>query len=222
METPTEQVFNLRKRGYDNNKVTDELKSKGYSSQEISEAMNQANIKLGVEENSSDSPFYSNELQPSLLDNSEIPVPSPNQRTEVQTITQAPQFSQEPRFSPPPMPYTRGDIEQEIEEIVEAIIDEKWEQLTANIGNLESWKDKTDDEITSIKQEILRVSNRLDNLQKAVLGKVSEYSQGITEVGTEVKALEKVLQNIIEPLTSNIKELSKITKELKEGKQIQQ
>ena len=218
METPTEQVFNLKKRGYDNTKITEEFKNKGYSNQEISDAMNQANIKSGVEENSGNSSFYSNELQPSLLDNSEIPVPSPNQGVETQAITQAPQFQQESRFNPPPVPYSRGNVEQEIEEMVEAIIDEKWEQLTTNIGNLDAWKDKVEDEITSIKQEILRVSNRLDNLQKAVLGKVSEYSQGITEVGTEVKALEKVLQNIIEPLTSNIKELSKITKELKEGK----
>ncbi len=217
METPTEQVFDLRRRGYNDNRINEELKKGGYSSQEISDAMNQANIKFGVEDNSNNPSFYTNELQPSALDVPEPTAPSPQQQMQPQ-ITQSYPMEQEQKFMPPPMPYARGDAEQEIEDMVEAIIDERWQQLTENIGNLEAWKEKTEDEITSIKQEILRVSTRFDNLQKAVVGKVSEYSHDITEVGTDVKALEKVLQNIIQPLTTNIKELSRITKELKEGK----
>jgi len=72
------------------------------------------------------------------------------------------------------------------------------------------------DDIISIKQEILRVSGRFDNMQQVVIGRVDEYSKSVGDVTSEIKALEKVFQNIVNPLTSNIKELASLTKELKQ------
>ena len=46
-------------------------------------------------------------------------------------------------------------------------------------------------------------------------GKVREYSDDMRSIHTEMKALEKVFEKILEPLTDNIKELSKITEDLK-------
>ena len=93
-------------------------------------------------------------------------------------------------------------------------------ELRDSIGDIEIWKSNINDELTSIKQEILRLSGRLDNLQKAVLGKVNEYNQNISDVGVEIKALERVMQNILQPLTSNIRELSKVTEDIKRGKNL--
>src|SRR3989338_7714475 len=45
--------------------------------------------------------------------------------------------------------------------------------------------------------------------------KINEYNESVVSVSTEMKALEKVLERIINPLTTNIKELSRITEELK-------
>ena len=70
-------------------------------------------------------------------------------------------------------------------------------------------------DILSIKQELVRLDNKVESLQKIILGKVRDYDEHITEVGTEIKALEKVLQNVITPLSTNVKELSKITERLK-------
>ena len=50
------------------------------------------------------------------------------------------------------------------------------------------------------------------------MGKVNEYGEGIKDVGAEMQAIEKVLEKIIAPMTRNIKELSKITEELKKKK----
>ena len=103
----------------------------------------------------------------------------------------------------------------ELEELVESIIDEKWRSLIENFGDIGLWKDRVRTEIGSIKQELRRLENRFDNLQKAVLGKVTDYDKHMIEVGSEIKALEKVFEKIITPLTSNIKELEKITTRLK-------
>ena len=44
---------------------------------------------------------------------------------------------------------------------------------------------------------------------------MNEYNDSVISVTTEMKALEKVLERIINPLTTNIKDLSKITNDLK-------
>ena len=84
-----------------------------------------------------------------------------------------------------------------------------------DFGDITVWREKVRTDILSIKQELIRTQERLENLQKAVLGKVSEYDKDVREIGTEIKALEKVMEKILEPLTSNIKDLQKVADELK-------
>lgn len=110
---------------------------------------------------------------------------------------------------------TPRDTQERLQEIAEIIVDEKWTELTSRLGNLALWKNRVDTDITAIKQEIFRTQNRIENLQNAMIGKLNEYNRNIVTISSEMKALDKVLQNIIEPLTTNIKELSKITSKLK-------
>ena len=122
-----------------------------------------------------------------------------------------PQQAQQMNFSEPSPERASYDM---IEEIAESIVGEKWEELVRGVGDLKLWKEKIDTDLAGVKQEIVRVQNRFENLQKAVLGKVSEYGEGIQDLGAEIKALEKVLGNIISPLTKNIKDLERVTKKL--------
>ena len=75
-----------------------------------------------------------------------------------------------------------------------------------------------EDELVAVKQEVLRLGQRFANVEKSLLGKVSEYDEHVLNVTTEMKALEKVFEKIVQPLTSNIKELNKITRDLKAKK----
>ena len=109
------------------------------------------------------------------------------------------------------------DIER-MHEIIEAIVEEKWEDLVSKVGNLAVWKEKVNNDVVSIKQEVIRIQENFRGLQNAILGKVKDYDEGIRGVHTEMRALEKVFEKILEPLTSNIKELTRITQELKKIK----
>lgn len=205
-------ALKLKQQGLNNSQIVDNLNGQGYDSQQIAESMNQLGIKNSIE-----SGYSSNNMQPSLLDEDDIPVPAPPQsesRYESHAAAYSPSSSQ-----------SRMDFQQQIDlgasnqsdmqEIVESIVEEKWQRFSDSITDFEVWKSRVNDDVVSIKQEVIRVANRFDILQKAVLGKVDEYNRSITDVGSEIKALEKVFQNIMEPLTSNIKELSRITKDLK-------
>jgi len=148
--------------------------------------------------------------QPSLLDqtNQQIPQREPQQ---------APQFTQPtvPPTSPPVKINYSSDNIDEMEELIESVVDEKWRTLIENVGDIALWKDKVRTEVISIKQEIIRLENRFDNMQKAILGKVKSYDENMVEVGSDIRALEKVFSKILDPLTTNIKELNRLTKELK-------
>ncbi len=145
--------------------------------------------------------------EPSLLDQQPI-------RDQPQQFTQQPSIQNFPT-QPVKVDYTPSNID-ELEELVESIINEKWRSLIENFGDIGLWREKVRTEVLSIKQELRRMEARFENLQRAVLGKITNYDENIKEVGSEVRALEQVFQKIMEPLTTNIKELEKVTKKLKE------
>lgn len=163
-----------------------------------------------------------NEMQVSELDQQEdVPVPSPEQGfpepiQEPQAYPSAPSIPSAqpyPQFASPQPQYSY----EEIQSLVEEVIDERWKEFLSTMGDITVWKSQMGDEQEAIKQEVLRMQSRIDNLQAAVLGKVAEYSTGIKEIGLEMQALEKVFEKILEPLSSNIKELNKITEQMRKN-----
>ena len=128
---------------------------------------------------------------------------------------ESPQFPVVERNYSPQQYYQQSSSTEEIQEIAESIIEERWQEFMSRAENFELWKERTDREMVSIKQELIRTQDRFNNLQKAVLGKVSEYNENILNIGTEMKALEKVFEKILDPLVTNIKELERITNKLK-------
>ncbi|MFH1316825.1 MAG: hypothetical protein ABII01_04865 [Candidatus Woesearchaeota archaeon] len=193
---PIDSVLALRQQGLTNNQIVQSLQRDGYTSDQIFEAINQADIKGNVE---SVPQGQLDQMAP--LDN---PMP--------QQYDQYPQYPQQPQrgYQQPMM----GSTDQ-IEEIAEAIISEKWEELSRNISKVVEWKDKTESKINKIEQSIedLRVS--FDKLQSALVGKISEYDKNIINVGTEIKAMEKVFQKILPTFTENVNELSRMTRKIK-------
>ena len=220
---PTEDIINLKNQGKSNEEIIGDLSQKGFNNQQISEGINQADIKLGVEgkvpaENNENAAPPEEGMQASVLPGesmgSEIPIPVPPPVTAIAT-EEDPQFAQ-PTFQKleTNSPQPSMDIES-VQEIVESIIDERWQEVVASVGDISIWKSRVEDDVVSIKQEILRLNDKLNKLHLSIIGKVDEYQKGITKVSSEMEALEKVFSKIMEPLTTNIKELQRITQKIK-------
>ena len=196
---PIDRIESMKSQGLQDKQIIENLLRENYTNQEINDALEQVDISNQVNQKPFEEP----------LDFPAPPTPSsiPNlQQTysSTQSIPQPSYFDTSPRLSM-----------DRVEEVAESIINEKWSELTREFGDLTIWKEKVGTEILSIKQEIIRTQERFENLQKAILGKVNEYNDSVVSVTTEMKALEKVLERIISPLTTNIKDLSKITNDLK-------
>lgn len=200
----TRRILDLQKNGMQGKDIENTMRQEKFNSGDISSGMDQAAVKNEI----------SPTREPLSLDNVPAPQETPAETAQPAAIAQSntPEIPSTPSFAPEPT--GRANYEA-IEEIAESVISEKWEEMISNIGDLKLWKERVETDLSGVKQEILRIESRFENLQKAVLGKVGEYSEGINDLTVEMKAMEKVFEKILEPLTRNVKELDEITKKMK-------
>ncbi len=193
---PLDLVRNLRQTGLPKEQIVDSLQRQGFSMQAIDDAFTQADIQGSFD----DVPAPQVGMQRSALSQS-----SPSFIPRLQ--------SNVPSFQPQVQIATASS--DNVQELVESVVEEKWRAMREELADFSGWKERVRTEIIAVKQELLRLENRFETLQGGVLGKVQEYDKNIGDVGTEIKALEKVLSQIIQPLTQNVRDLSRITEELK-------
>jgi len=187
-QPPVSLVLQMRQQGFSNNQIVQGLQREGFKSHLIFDAMNQADNRPGSDVGA--------------VEQSEQP------------MDQGQGYSE-----PQPMGASAGSSgphsKEEIEEIVESVVEEKIEDVNKSMNKLGEWKDKTDERLAKIEQMIVDLKANFEGLHTGVLGKIEEYDKGINDVGTEIKALEKVFQKILPTLTENVSELSRITQTMK-------
>lgn len=176
-----------------NNQIIAALQRQGYNTNQILDAMNQADIRMQTRR-----PF---DVEGGKMPEQNIP-------------GQGMQFPAGGEFAP-----LEGSAGTErIEEIAEAIIEEKWTDLMENINRIIEWKEKTETRITQLESVMRSMKDDFDKIHTSVLERVTDYDKHITDVGTEVKALEKVFQKVLPGFIENVAELSRITEDIKKNK----
>ncbi len=194
-DTPLDQVISLKQQGLSNPQIVQSLQQQGYTTSQIYDALNQADVKSTIEPSGYDQYPESGEAS-----------------NPMQTQT-----SQE-YYNPPQSSYSNyeaGSNEERIEEIAEAIIEEKWNELVKNVNKIIEWKDKTETRIAQLEQKMSDLRQDFETLHSGVLGKVGEYDQNLTNLGAEIKAMEKVFSKILPTFTENVNELSRLSRDLK-------
>jgi hypothetical protein len=120
------------------------------------------------------------------------------------------------QIPPPMMPQMNNSVSSE--ELIEAIIDEKWNELLKDINAIAEWKGLAERRLIEMEQNISTIKNDFDKLHQAVVGKVGEYDKHILDVGAEIQAMEKVFAKVLPVFTENVSSLNQITQELKQRK----
>lgn len=201
--SPIEQVLMMKQQGYTNNQIVQTLQSQGYNTNQIFDAINQAGLSGG---------FQAEEQQPEQQD---IGMPDYGQSYEQPIQQQSFQTFQPPREIQAPVSID----EERIQEVAEAIIDEKWQDLVKDIKKVIEWKEKSEERITKLEQQIIDLRLIIDSLTKSMISKISSYDQNIVDVGTDIKAMEKVFQKVLPSLTESVNKLDRMTKSYKEPQQ---
>lgn len=107
---------------------------------------------------------------------------------------------------------------EDFEEIVESIVEERWRAFIERIGDIQGWKEGIDRELARIDKRMERIDDSLNSINAALLEKVGEYGKNIKTLGSDVKAVEKALSQILDPLMRNVRELKGVTEKLKSRK----
>jgi hypothetical protein len=123
---------------------------------------------------------------------------------------QLPPLGQAPMQSVP-----MSGLQSSPEELVEAIIDEKWNELVKDINKVVEWKQKADAKLVAMEQQMDDMQAQFDKLHQAIIGKVGDYDRHILEVSTQLQAMEKVFGKVLPTFIDNVNELNVITQKIK-------
>ena len=206
---PTDRVIQLRQQGLSNNQIIQSLQREGYSTTQIFDAMNQADIKRTVEAVPGG--------EPASVPTAEMPPPPAPEAVPPEAVPPPPTEAMPPMPEMPP-PSAGGISREEAEEIIEGIVDEKWNELMKSLDKVLEWKDVTESKITKMEEKIKSLEEDFDKLHQGVISKVGEYDKNIRAVGSDIKAMETVFKKVLPTFTENVAELSRVTKKIKSKK----
>jgi len=192
-----ERILDMRgKKKMSDNQIVQTLQREGYSPSQIFDVMNQADLNSKIPE----SPYPAEQVEypQEKIENQEEISQYPQEFPEYQDSYQEPYESKE-----------------KIEELVEVIIEEKWNEFIKDINKIIEWKKNVERKINDIDQKINDLHTHLNSFKKNVLSKINEYDTSLSNVGTSVKAMETAFTKILPTFTENVNELNKITKKIK-------
>jgi hypothetical protein len=193
---PLDQVKAMKAQGFENNQIIESLQRDGYSSSQIFDAINQADLVPAADV------FSQQQKAPPAQQ------PPPQQNLQPQEV------SYQEHAHDAPASFELANTE----ELVEAIIDEKWNDLIKDINKIIDWKNETEAKVISLEQRFDMLKEQFDKLHAAVIGKVGEYDRHILDVGAEIKAMEKVFSKVLPVFTENVHDLQGIVDKMKDEK----
>ena len=195
-DVPISQVSAMRQQGYSNNQIIQTLQRDGYNSSQIFDAISQSEMAAG---------------QPGM--------DQMNMQTQ-QLGQQLPPMQSSMQQQPMQMQsMPMGGLQTSPEELVEAIIDEKWNELVKDINKVIEWKQKADSKLAAMEQQMTDMQQQFDKLHQAIIGRVGDYDKHILEVSTQLVAMEKVFGKVLPTFIDNVSELNAITQRIKSDKQ---
>lgn len=187
-QIPTDRVQQLRQQGYTNSQVIDILQRDGFNSSQIFDAMNHSDIP--------------NAGAPS----GNLPPPPDFDAPQAPPQQFTPQVQ-----APPAQEKHSAPSDVSTEEYIEAIIDEKWTEIEDDVQKIVDWKNRSEQRLTQLTQQVTDLKDRFEKLHAALIGKIETYDRNILEVGAEIKAMEKVFSKVLPVFTDNVKRLDEIT-----------
>jgi DNA-binding transcriptional MerR regulator len=116
-------------------------------------------------------------------------------------------------YYPPPKPPSPEETYDSGGNFDDSDIKDKVSSFSRDINSIESWKEKATTKIDKLEQSVEDLKRQMNSLNKAIIGKVEDYEKNLLDVGTELKAMQKVFKDSLPELTSSISELSRISKE---------
>ena len=220
-----ESLFN---QGYGEEEIKNELKGQ-YSSEDINRAINNA-VTSSATGGGSDqggpqpmSPYNGDEEAVSPMDEgydndqgqNQQETQNPNQQQQIPNQQQ--QGQQQVQQSP----NNGGQVNPQIEELIETIIAENFQKVEKEFQNVYSEMDMVEDKLEDLENRVHDLEVRDDEDQKEFVDKMSEVEDHIDSYESRIGGLEKAFQQMLPSLVDNIRELTSLVQEIKQEQGIE-
>lgn len=183
------RIISMRQQGMVDPEIAETLTKEGVGPEQIDDAMMQANAGMGM---------------PPLPPPPGAPLPPP---------------PGPPMMAAPPGQVAELETESEdVEALVEKLVAEKTESMEVRVKDAEADMGKIRADIQEIKNTVTELRQKYAGLQEESLGKIEEYAKELENVGAQIKAMQKILQQIIPQLGENISQLQRVVGQVKKGK----
>ena len=239
---PVSQVLNMKSQGMTNAQIANQLRAQGYSLSQIRDAISQAEIKSAVAPPLQQTPEMPGlppmPKTPSLpempplpqIPSQEAQMPTPGmQMPKVPELPPMPAVPPMPSLQPqkiPEMPKPHPQMGQpipggteglvnELQRIIEDIIEEKWKDVEDKLSTLDSWKARIEEKVSSLSSKVSELDRRVDDFSKTLVSKTEEYKGTMSEVNTQMEAIEKIMGKLVPGLAEEIKELRHVVEKMK-------
>lgn len=213
-----DEIRRMQSQGLQNPQIVQQLQRQGYKTYQIFDAFNMIDIagKAGpTDQPVPPDPEMLAQQGPPGYPQQQMMQPGMQQQQQMVPAQMMQDDSQYEELEQAP------EEEEQIEELVEAIVEEKWEELVRNVNKVIAWKNVMENRLSVLEQRFTDLKMQFDDLNKGILDKMAEYDQNIVNVGTEIKAMEQVFNKILPTFTENINELARLTKQMKQTQTLQ-
>jgi hypothetical protein len=203
-----DQVIQMQGEGKENPEILRVLQEQGISAKEVSDAINQAQIKnaLTTQENKM-------EQQSIMTDNSTVPEATPQAS---QPVAQEEYYAQTPQGYD--QNYTEGEYGQgtvdpdTISEIAKQVVDEEFKAFEKKTGNLASFKNSTESNMENIEERLKRIEQIIDKLQQSVIQKIGEFGENTNYIRKDLENLHNTTSKLMNPLIDSLNAKKKSSK----------
>lgn len=192
----------MSRKGMNDKDMIKHLKSKGYSYETIERAMLQA-VKQGV----SEPKRFAREMPAMSAPPAEefsMPAGEDFGAESFDMLAEQPVFEQVP---------AEGGEELAIEELIEGIVEDKWNRFQDSTKQLEERVERLRAETQSLEAKLRESRN--DAPMREVDARLAEFSDHIDDIDARVGGLEKAFKQFLPALTRNIESLSSMIQDMK-------
>jgi prefoldin subunit 5 len=117
----------------------------------------------------------------------------------------------------PPVSRRHDDVgvRNDIEEVTEGIIDEKWNMFTRELDEVTKRLESLDKKISNLEVEIAEFKGVKKTDVEAIRGSIDSYKESISEISERMEAIERAVKDSLTPMMHSMRSLSDAVKALK-------
>jgi DNA-binding transcriptional MerR regulator len=214
--TALDKTIQLQQQGLTEQEIVNTLKEEGVSMKEINDALNQANIKSAVSQESEQNNVPYPEPQQYSDANYPAPQAVPQETYSPQEDPSAQEYQQYQEYPAQQQAYggyyqDQGtDNTETITDIAEQVVSKKTNELVKKIDELNESKNLIQRELEELKAKVKRIEDGLDSIQKAIIGKIGEFGESTRMVQKDLENIHGTMSKMMNPLIDNYNELKKL------------